>query len=115
MLAAGLTPQHNGVPAHLSITVHEILNEPYLGWLIVDHGSPSSSVPLSWPPCSPDLTTLDKSLWGLLHTMKRSAELWDRHSQILCHRCFCAWWYMSLCFEHDGAHVVLLDVTWYVK
>jgi hypothetical protein len=45
--------------------VGDILNEHYLDcW--TGCGSPTSPEPLSWPPHSPDLTTPDNSLWGII-------------------------------------------------
>jgi hypothetical protein len=92
------------------------LNKPYLGCWMVDHGSPTSPVPLSWPPNSHNLTTLGNSLWGFIKggvCCVSCAEMWDRILPV-CHRCMShrTWWYVRLCFEHDDAHMDPLDVTW---
>jgi hypothetical protein len=116
--------QHDGAPAHFALTVCDILNKHFLGcWN--GHGSPTSPTPLSWSPCSPDLTTPDNSLWALsrdkwlrttIATMTSCTELWNRSSPPLCHKCFSACHTqhgcIRLCYEHDGAHTDPLDVQW---
>ena len=57
--------QHHGAPALFALSVRDILNERFPGrW--ISRGSPSSPAPLPWPPSSPDLTTPDNSLWGII-------------------------------------------------
>ena len=57
--------QHDGAPAHFAPSVRDILNERLPGhW--IGRGSPTSPAPLPWPPHSPDLTTPDNSLWGII-------------------------------------------------
>ena len=57
--------QHDGAPAHFALSVCDVLNEHFPGrWIGL--GSPTSPSPLSWPPCNPDLTTPDSSLWGII-------------------------------------------------
>ena len=52
--------QHDGAPAHFTLSVRDILNERFPGrW--IGRGSPTSPAPLPWPPRSPDLTTPDNS------------------------------------------------------
>jgi len=52
--------QHDGAPAHFSQAVRGYLDETYPGRWIGRGG------PVSWPPRSPDLTSLDYFLWGYL-------------------------------------------------
>ena len=55
----------DGAPAHFALSVRDILNERFPGrW--IGRGSPTSPGPLPWPPRSPDLTTPDNSLWGII-------------------------------------------------
>ena len=57
--------QHAGTPAHFALSVHDVLNERFAGRSI-GRGSPTSPAPWPWPPRSPDLTTPDNSLWGII-------------------------------------------------
>ena len=51
--------------AHFALSVRDVLNEHFPGrW--IGRGSPTSPAPLSWSPLSPDLTTPDDSLWGII-------------------------------------------------
>jgi hypothetical protein len=103
--------------------VHDILNEHFPGYWI-GRGSPTSPTPLTWPPCSPDLTTLDNSLWGIIkgqvaaHRYHNTDELCRAVEQALTtitpkmlwrmlHR---KWQHIRLCFEHDSARADPLDV-----
>jgi hypothetical protein len=55
--------QHDGASAHFALSVYDVLNEHFPDcW--IGCGSPTSPAPLPWPPCSPDLTIPDNSLWG---------------------------------------------------
>ena len=57
--------QLDGAPTHFTLSVHDILNKRFPGrW--IGHGSLTSPAPLPWPPHSPDLTTPDNSLWGII-------------------------------------------------
>ena len=57
--------QHDGAPAHFALSVRDVFNERFSGrW--IGRGSPTSPAPLPWPPRSPDLTTPDNSLWGII-------------------------------------------------
>jgi len=57
--------QHDGAPSHFALSVRDILNERFPGrW--IGRGSPTSPAPLPWPPRSPDLTTPDNLLWGII-------------------------------------------------
>jgi hypothetical protein len=105
--------------------VHNILNEHYLGcW--IGCGSPASPVPLSWPPYSPDLTTLNNSLWGIIKGQV-AAHLYHNNNEVciaveqvfttimprmlwyISHR---TWQCIRICFEHNAAHTDPLDVHW---
>ena len=94
--------QHHWAPAHFALFVRDVLNEHFTGRWIV-RGSPTSPAPLPWPPHSPDLTTPDNSLWGIIkgrvaasrynNNNEICAELWKTpFAQILqkcsnvCHR-----------------------------
>lgn len=52
--------QQDGAPAHYAASVRELLDETLPGW--IGRGSTTSE----WAPRSPDLTTPDNSLWGLV-------------------------------------------------
>jgi hypothetical protein len=57
--------QQDGAPAHFALSVRNVLNGHFPGrW--IDRGSPTSPAPMPWPPRSPDLTTPDNSLWGII-------------------------------------------------
>jgi hypothetical protein len=114
--------QHDGAPAPFALTVLDIYNEHFSShW--VGCGSPASPVPLSWPPCSPDLTTPDNSLWGIIkgqvaaHRCRNNDELHRAVEQafttitpqMLQHMSHRTWWHIRLCFKHDGAHTDPLD------
>ena len=50
---------------HTSLSLRDVLNEHFPGrW--IGRGSPTSPSPLPWPPHSPDLTTPENSLWGII-------------------------------------------------
>jgi hypothetical protein len=54
---------HDGVPAHFSRAVRDVLNNTYHDrW--IGRGEPTA-----WPPRSPDLNPLDFYLWGHLKTI----------------------------------------------
>jgi hypothetical protein len=57
-----------------------------------------------------------KWLHTTITTMTTCAELWNRHSPPLCHKCFgrCHTQHGSSsgCFKHDGEHTEPLDVQW---
>jgi hypothetical protein len=44
-----------------SFALGSVKDRPRIG-----RGSPTSPAPLPWPPRSPDLTTQDNSLWGII-------------------------------------------------
>ena len=57
--------QHDGAPAHFALSVRDVLNERFpCRW--IGRGSPTSPALLPWPPRSPELTTPDNSLWGII-------------------------------------------------
>ena len=57
--------QQHGTPAHFALCVRNILNKHFPGgW--IDRSSSASPAPLAWPPRSPDLTTPNKALWGII-------------------------------------------------
>jgi hypothetical protein len=47
------------------LIVHEFLIEAFPCWWI-GHGSATPNLPVLWPSCSPNLTTPDNSLWGIM-------------------------------------------------
>jgi hypothetical protein len=55
----------NGADAHFALSVRSTLNEHSFSHCI-GSGSLTSPTPLSWPPCSSDLTAPDNSLWGVI-------------------------------------------------
>jgi len=52
--------QQDGAPAHTAIRTRDFLNNHFPNRWIGKHG------PVPWPPRSPDLTTPDNALWGIL-------------------------------------------------
>ena len=52
--------QQDGAPAHTAIATRQFLNDVFPDRWIGKHG------PVSWPPRSPDLTSCDNALWGML-------------------------------------------------
>jgi len=107
--------QHAG--AHFALSVRDVLNDRFPGrW--TGRGSPTSPAPLPWPPRSPDLTTPDISLWGVIkgrvaarrynnnEDFRRAVEdafrtitrnMFRRMSQR-------TWRRIRLCVQHEGAH-----------
>lgn len=45
--------KHHGAPPHFAVLVHQYLGPKYRNWWI------ERAVPISWLPCSPDLTPCD--------------------------------------------------------
>jgi hypothetical protein len=102
--------------------VREFLDEQFPGrW--IGRGSASSPAPLKWPPRSPDLTTPDNSLWGIMkshvaqHRYRTNEEL--RASveeafrtitpEVLHNMSRRTWRRIDLCVRHYGAHADPLD------
>lgn len=57
--------QHDGTQTRFALSVRDVLKELFPDcW--VGRGSPTTLVPLTWPPRSPDLATPNNSLWSLL-------------------------------------------------
>jgi hypothetical protein len=57
--------QQDGAPAHFALSVRNILNKHFPGrW--IGRSSPALPAPLTWPPRSPDLSTPDNSLCGII-------------------------------------------------
>ncbi|GBM62951.1 hypothetical protein AVEN_160231-1 [Araneus ventricosus] len=54
---------HDGAPAHFNIDVRNYLNATFRARWIGNDG------PVSWPPRSPDLSSLDYFLWGHLKSL----------------------------------------------
>ena len=53
--------QQDGAPAHFSLHVRELLNAEF-----PDRWIGRGSTSFAWPPRSPDLTTPDNALWGII-------------------------------------------------
>jgi len=115
--------QHDGAPAHFALSVHDILNERFPGhW--IGRGSPTSLAPLPWPPHSPDLTTPDNSLWGIIkgrvavrcynnnEDLRRAVEDAFRTITPKMLRCMSkrTWRRICFCVQHQGAHTDALDM-----
>jgi len=115
--------QHNGAPAHFALSVREILNERFPGrW--IGRGSPTSLAPLPWSPHSPDLTTPDNSLWGIIkgrvaarrynnnEDLRRAVEDSFRTitPKMLRRMSQRTWRRIPLCVQHQGAHTDSLDI-----
>jgi hypothetical protein len=51
--------------AYFTLSVREFMKESFPDrWVF--RGSAASPSTMSWPPCNPDLTTADSSLWGII-------------------------------------------------
>ena len=109
--------QHDGAPTHFALSVPDVLNEHFLGrW--IGRGSPTSQASLPWPPRSPDLTTPDNSLWGIIKG-RVAARRYNKNED-LCRAVEEAfrkvtpkmlrrmsqrtWRSIRLCVQHQGAH-----------
>jgi hypothetical protein len=113
--------QQDGAPAHFAIQVREFLDEQFPGrW--IGRGSASSPAPLKWPPRSPDLTTPDNSLWGIIksHVARRYRTNEELRAsveeafrtitlEVLRNMSRRTWRCKDLCVRHYGAHTDLLD------
>ncbi|GFG29661.1 hypothetical protein Cfor_02972 [Coptotermes formosanus] len=91
----------------------------------IGHGSPTSPAPLPWPPRSPDLTTSENSLWGIIkgrvaarrsnnnnEDLRRAVEdafrtITPKMLQRMSQR---TWRRIRLCVQHQGAHTDSLDM-----
>ena len=116
--------QYDGAPAHSALSVRDVLNEHFPGcW--IGRGSPTSPAPLPWPPRSPDLTTPDNSLWGIIKG-RVAARRYNNNNEDLpraVEDAFCTitpkmlrrmsqrtWRRIRLCVQHQGAHTDSLDM-----
>ena len=52
--------QHDGAPPHYALCSRQVMNEIYDEKWITRGG------PVAWPPSSPDITSPDYFLWGLV-------------------------------------------------
>jgi len=115
--------QHDGAPANFALSVRDVLNEHFPGrW--IGRGSPTSPAPLTWPPCSPDLTTPDNSFWGIIkgrvaarrynnnEDLRRAVEDAFRTitPKMLGHMSQRTWRCIRLCVQHEGACTDSLDM-----
>jgi len=114
---------HDGAPAHLALSVRDVLNEHFpCRW--IGRGTPTSPAPLPWPPHSPDLTTPDNSFWGIIkgrvatrrynnnEDLRRAVEDAFRTitPKMLRHMSQRTWRRIRLCVQHEGAHTDSLDM-----
>ncbi|GFG37993.1 hypothetical protein Cfor_02876 [Coptotermes formosanus] len=112
--------QHDGAPAHFALSVRDVLNEHFPGrW--IGRGSPTLPAPMPWPPPSPDLTTPDNSLWGIIkgraaarryNNLRRAVEdafrtITPKMLQLMSQRTLRR---IRLCVQHQGAHTDSLDM-----
>jgi len=114
--------QHDGAPAHFTLSVRDVLNGVPGRW--IGHGSPTSPAPFPWPPHSPELTTPDNSLWGIIkgrvavrhynnnEDLHRAVEdafrtITPKMLRRMSHR---TWRCIRLCVQHQGAHTDSLDM-----
>jgi len=113
--------QHDG--AHFALSVRDVLNERFPGRLI-GRGSTTSPAPLTWPTSSPDLTTPDNSLLGIIKgrvAARRYNNNEDLHRTVedafhtiipkmLRRMSQRTWRRIRLCVQHQGAHTDSLDM-----
>ena len=114
--------QQDGAPAHYALAVREFLNEHFPGrW--IGRGSVERPAPLKWPPRSPDLSTPDNSLWGVIKehvSARRYATNEELRNAVedafrtitpdmLQNMSRRTWRRMKLCLQHDGEHTDILD------
>ncbi|GFG32650.1 hypothetical protein Cfor_04753 [Coptotermes formosanus] len=115
--------QHDRAPAHFALSVRDVLNEYFPGrW--IGRGLPTSPAPLPWPPRSPDLTTPDNSLWGMIkgrvaarrynnnEDLRRAVEdaLRAVTPKVLRRMSQRTRWRIRLSVQHQGAHTDSLDM-----
>lgn len=114
--------QQDGAPPHYAITVREYLNDVFRDrW--IGRGSAHLPAPLDWPPRSPDLSSCDNALWGIIKahvshqryatTEQLKVAVTDAFTTIdramlrrISHR---SWRRIILCHDNDGAHTDVLD------
>ena len=63
--------QQDGAPPHWELHIHEFLNETFPKRWIGKDG------PISWPPNSPDITSLDFFLWGYVKDIVYQTKVRD--------------------------------------
>ena len=115
--------QRDGAPAHFALCVPNILNKHFLGrW--IGHSSSASPAPLAWPPRSPDLTTPDNALWGIIKDQVSARRYYSNNDlrravenafatitpELLKRMYDKTWRRIQLCFENNGEHTDILDV-----
>ncbi|GFG30996.1 hypothetical protein Cfor_07983 [Coptotermes formosanus] len=108
---------------HTSLSVRDVLNEHFpCRW--IGRGLPTSPAPLPWPPRSPDRTTPDSSLWGIIkgrvaarrynnnEELRRAVEdaLRTITPKMLRRMSQRTWRRIRLCVQHQGAHTDSLDM-----
>ena len=114
--------QQVGAPAHFALCERNILNKHFPGrWIGCSCSSPA---PLAWPPGSPDLTTSDNALWGIIKdqvsarryygndNLRRAVEnaFTTITSKLLKRMSDRTWRRIRLCFENNSKHTGILDV-----
>ena len=114
--------QQDGAPAHYALRVREFLDE-VLPQRWIGRGSLHLPAAIEWPPRSPDLTSCDNSLWGIIKqkVLKQRYQTVEELKQAvreafreitppilrkISHR---AWRRIIVCRDNDGAHTDILN------
>ena len=114
--------QQDGAPAHYALRVREFLDE-VLPQRWIGRGSLHLPAAIEWPPRSPDLTSCDNSLWGIIKqkVLKQRYQAVEELKQAvreafreitppilrkISHR---AWRRIIVYRDNDGAHTDILD------
>ena len=63
--------QQDGAPPHYGLIVKDFLNATFDEWI-------GRRGHVEWPPCSPDLTPMDFSVWGILKNAVYSVDVYKR-------------------------------------
>lgn len=121
-LADIITLQQDGAPPHFAVAVRTRLNELFPNrW--IGRGSRDLPAPFPWPPRSPDLTTPDNALWGIIKEEVRKKRYvnndqlkdavriaFQNINPVMLQRMSRRTWRrINLCIEHGGIHTDIVD------
>lgn len=117
-----VTFQQDGATPHFALSVRRCLNQVFPNrW--IGRGSDNAPAPLPWPPRSPDLTTPDNALWGIIkeevrkHRYTTNDQLKEAvraafttiTPDLLKRMNKRTWRRINLCVENGGMHTDVLD------
>lgn len=117
-----VTLQQDGAPPHFAVSVRTRLNELFPNrW--IGRGSRDLPAPLPWPPRSPDLTTPDNALWGVIKEEVRKQRYanddqlkngvriaFQKITPVMLQKMNTRTWRrINLCMQHGGMHTDVVD------